>query len=604
MDNYAIANEFVQYTTRSVFLTGKAGTGKTTFLRNLSKQCTKQMAVVAPTGVAAINAHGVTIHSFFQLPFTPFVPTPEGRQNLVSKVHVANPKRKVFQELELLVIDEISMVRADVLDEIDTILRHYRYNHHEPFGGVQVIFIGDLYQLAPVAVEEEWQVIAPYYNSPYFFDSMVIREHPPLYIEFDKVFRQKDPAFIRLLNAVRNDQLAAEDFELLQQRYDPDFDISKRPDHILLTTHNAKADKVNSREMARLKKKEHYFNADIQGEFPEKNFPNSARLCLKEGAKVMFIANDTDTPRRYYNGKIGQVSKIDGNNIYVRCEDAKSDEPDIIVKYEVWENIKYIVNPRTKEIEEKKLGSFKQFPLRLAWAITVHKSQGLTFDKVAIDIGAAFTSGQVYVALSRCRSLEGIHLLSQVNRSSLMVDPKVVGYSATKAADEVVQKLLGEGKEAYHREVLLTVFNFNVCRGQAMEVYEVLGQDADLFNGEANHFGRELRESVGELAVVGAKFCRQLSLLFSQNDEDILAERISAASEYFTKEIKKVLEMMKEADVDVDDDEQSREFEFWMKSLYEELARKKHVIRNIRKDYSTENCFKQKRSFKVPRIRF
>ncbi len=597
--NYTIADHFASLTHRSFFLTGKAGTGKTTFLKQLRKTTSKQLAVVAPTGVAAINAGGVTIHSFFQLPFTPFVPTPEGRLNLTRKIKMSGRKRKVLQELELLVIDEISMVRADVLDEIDTVLRHYRFRHNEPFGGVQVILIGDLYQLAPVAIAEEWDVLSPYYPSPYFFDSQVVREHPLLYVEFDKIFRQSDATFIRLLNAVRDDKLTQEDLCLLQKQYDPQFNISKHPDYILLTTHNAKADRVNEQEMARLKGKEYTFEAVIKGEFPEKSYPNNATLRLKKGAKVMFIANDTETPRKYFNGKIGTIAEINPEHILVHCDDC---EDDIEVSHEIWENIRFSVNEKTKQIEEKNLGTFKQYPLRLAWAITIHKSQGLTFDKVAIDIESAFTAGQVYVALSRCRSLGGIALLSNLNRSSLTVDKNVVEYSSLKPTNDILQHQLQIDEARFNQELISSVFNFSFCIGQINQLRTFVKKEEDLFNSKSQKFLKELQEAVNKISEIGNKFRRQLQILYQDTDSKKLSQRIKAASEYFTKELDKIIELITTSPATTDDFESAEEYNFCLQSLYDELTQKRYIIHNIRKDFSTEHYLAIKDKYSAPKL--
>jgi Cdc6-like AAA superfamily ATPase len=304
---YDLAREFALSTNRSIFLTGKAGTGKTTFLRKLQKETKKQMAIVAPTGVAAINAGGTTIHSMFQLPFTPFIPTPEERKALVERIKMAGYKRKVIQELELLVIDEISMVRADVLDAVDTVLRHFRYRHNEPFGGVQLIFIGDMFQLSPVAVDDEWRLLSRYYQSPYFFHSRVISEQKPVYIELDKIFRQQNATFIQILNEVRNNCLTQSGLQTLMSRYQPQFVPDNNDTYITLTTHNYKADQINSLELAGIKSKTYKFEATIKGDFQEKSYPTEKILELKVGAKVMFIRNDNENPRRFYNGKIGTI---------------------------------------------------------------------------------------------------------------------------------------------------------------------------------------------------------------------------------------------------------------------------------------------------------
>lgn len=598
---YTLAEEFAQHTHRSVFITGKAGSGKTTFLKQLRQNTSKQIAIVAPTGVAAINAGGVTIHSFFQLPFTPFVPSSEGHQNLIGKMKMSGPKRKVLQELELLVIDEISMVRADVMDEIDTVLRHFRFRHNEPFGGVQLICIGDLYQLAPVALNEEWQVLSPYYKTPYFFDSQVIQTYPLLCLEFDKIFRQKDKSFIDLLNVIRNNKLTNSDLKLLEKRHCPDFNLAKHPDYILLTTHNAKADNINAEEMDRLKTCEHTFTATVDGEFPEKNFPNNPILRLKRGAKVMFIANDSESPRRYFNGKIGTVTRIDGEeNVYVHCD---GEDEDIKVKKEIWTNIRYSVNPSTKQIEENELGSYTQLPLRLAWAITIHKSQGLTFDKVAIDIEDAFTSGQVYVALSRCRSLEGILLLSPINRNSLSVNPDVIEYSAIKPNFEELKTNLDKDKSIYNLEILQEVFNFNFCLGQVNELRMLIGNDTDLFNKESHTFVDEVHQLTNNITVVGSKFRRQLAELFQQDDQKKIAERMVAASKYFTEELEKLEKLLTHSPTTSESYEMAEEYNFCLHTLYDEISRKLLIISNINCDYSTKKITEIKQSFKAKQLK-
>lgn len=598
---YTLAEEFAQHTHRSVFITGKAGSGKTTFLKQLRQNTSKQIAIVAPTGVAAINAGGVTIHSFFQLPFTPFVPSPEGHQNLIGKMKMSGLKRKVLQELELLVIDEISMVRADVMDEIDTVLRHFRFRHNEPFGGVQLICIGDLYQLAPVALNEEWQVLSPYYKTPYFFDSQVIQTYPLLCLEFDKIFRQKDKSFIDLLNVIRDNKLTNSDLKLLEKRHCPDFNLAKHPDYILLTTHNTKADNINAEEMDRLKTCEHTFTATVDGEFPEKNFPNNPILRLKRGAKVMFIANDSESPRRYFNGKIGTVTRIDGEeNVYVHCD---GEDEDIKVKQEIWTNIRYSVNPSTKQIEENELGSYTQLPLRLAWAITIHKSQGLTFDKVAIDIEDAFTSGQVYVALSRCRSLEGILLLSPINRNSLSVNPDVIEYSAIKPNFEELKTNLDKDKSIYNLEILQEVFNFNFCLGQVNELRMLIGNDTDLFNKESHTFVDEVHQLTNNITVVGSKFRRQLAELFQQDDQKKIAERMVAASKYFTEELEKLEKLLTHSPTTSESYEMAEEYNFCLRALYDEISRKRLIIYGIRNDFSVKKINKLKASFKADKLK-
>ncbi|MBP7102015.1 MAG: HRDC domain-containing protein [Bacteroidales bacterium] len=596
---YNIANSFAELTAQSIFLTGKAGTGKTTFLRKLKEDSLKQIAVVAPTGVAAINAGGVTMHSFFQLPFTPFVPTLEGKRNLISKLKITNVRRKVLQELELLVIDEISMVRADVLDEVDAILRHYRFRPTEAFGGVQVILIGDMYQLSPVVLNEEWKILSQFYPSPYFFHSKVIQEHPPLYIEFDKIFRQKNEAFIRLLNEVRNNCLSDKGLELLLERYQPDFKLPKKNTYIVLTTHNAKADRINAEEMAKIKSETHRFDALIRGDFPERNYPNEAVLELKVGAKVMFISNDKGYPRRYYNGKIGEISRIEEGHIYVSCEDDKDEIPVIL---ETWLNIQYSINKLTKQIEEVELGSYTQYPLRLAWAITIHKSQGLTFEKAVIDAEAAFTSGQVYVALSRCRSLEGMILLTPIHKDSLAVDNYIIDYGKNKQETHVLDSHLESAKQAYNRGILLSVFDFKLCLGQLSALQSFVKENEHSFNSETLAFLDAVMQQIVALENVAIRFQKQLIqlLLNKEQMDNTIAKRIIAASEYFVEKIDILLKKIPHSPAETDRRNDALEYNETIRSLFAELARKKHIIQGMKTDYTTKNYYALKKSFRVP----
>lgn len=597
---YGIANEFAHYTQRSVFITGNAGTGKTTFLRKLKETTSKQMAVVAPTGVAAINAGGATIHSFFQLPFTPFIPTIEGEINLMSKIKMTSMRRRVIQELELLVIDEISMVRADLLDEIDTVLRYIRYRKNVPFGGVQVIFIGDLYQLPPVVTPEVWDTISPFYEGPYFFNSRVVQKQPPTYIEFDTIFRQTDLTFINLLNEVRLNRLSTESFQLLAERYNPHYQITEGDNSILLTTHNAKAERINLQELAKIKAPIHTFSAEIMGEFPEKNYPNDAKLDLKEGAKVMFIANDSGYPRRYFNGKIGVIAQIDSEKkVFVACE---GEEELIPVGYEVWENIQYTVNKKTKQIEEKLLGSYRQIPLRLAWAITIHKSQGLTFDKVVIDAEAAFSSGQTYVALSRCRSLEGVTLLSPIYRSSLLVADEVKEYSNHKPSLDLLTEELSSEKELFNRKVLLDLFDFTACKGLIAQIYEQVTKDVMFFSPNASSFILEIYQKVGQLQQVAERFQKQICSLIESENYEQLGNRVEDASVYFTEQLDLLLQDLRSCKVETDYKDAANAFNDLYLSLFGELSRQKHIIKNVNEDYSAEHLFALKKQFRMPQF--
>ena len=412
--------EFVEHTGISIFLTGKAGTGKTTFLRTVVARSTKQMVVVAPTGVAAINAGGMTIHSFFQLPLSPYVPGAD-----VKKMYeFGKEKRKIISSMDLLIIDEISMVRSDLLDAIDSVLRRYR-DHNKPFGGVQLLMIGDLAQLTPVVTPEDEELLRPYYDTPYFFGSKALQQINYVTIQLKKIYRQADTTFVDLLNHIREGHPTAEDIATLHQRYNPTFMPDAKDGYIRLTTHNRMADEYNDHEMQRLNSQPFTYVAKIEGTFPEYSYPTAFHLTLKVGAQVMFIKNDIEG--KYYNGKIGHVVALDNENIKVRCI---GEDNDIDVGMQDWENAKYTINPETHEIESDVQGTFSQYPLRLAWAITIHKSQGLTFRNVTVDFtGGTFAGGQAYVALSRCTSLDGLTLKRRLTRSDIFVRPEIVNFA-------------------------------------------------------------------------------------------------------------------------------------------------------------------------------
>ncbi|MDO9154147.1 MAG: AAA family ATPase [Paludibacter sp.] len=603
MDNlspfYHFAREFAIATNRSIFLTGKAGTGKTTFLHNLQKATKKQMAIVAPTGVAAINAGGTTMHSFFQLPFTPFVPTVDGRKELIEKTRMQGNRRKVLQELELLVIDEISMVRADVLDAVDTILRHFRYRQTEPFGGVQVIFIGDMYQLPPVAIDEEWRLLSPYYKSPYFFHSQVVLQQQPVYIELDKIFRQTNMDFIRVLNEVRNNCLSESGLKLLQSRYNPLFVPPENDTYITLTTHNYKADRTNADELAKLKTKSYFFEAEIEGDFPEKSYPNEKKLHLKIGAKVMFIKNDNETPRRFYNGKIGIIKSIEDDIISIKCP---GDNEPIELGKMIWENIRYSTNETTKQIEEKKLGTFEQYPLRLAWAITIHKSQGLTFDKAVIDAGDAFAAGQVYVALSRCRSLEGMVLWSKINPYSIENDRQIVEYNQHKLPVETLEIQLIESRNQFRSFVLAQLFDYRTGIGLASRLLREVESVASSFNDETVPFLIAILKQIQNIQEVADKFQHQLQNILNEEtvNEDFLSERLNAATGFFTEKIANLLETMRQSPATTDSRENSRTYNDQIKTNFGIMAQKLHLLKGLKHPFTVEGYFMLKNTFLLP----
>jgi len=596
---YECAKEFAAHTCRSLFITGKAGTGKTTFLRQFRAETTKQLAVVAPTGVAAVNAGGTTIHSFFQLPFTPFTPTPAGRESLIARMKMNSARRNVIRELEVLVIDEISMVRADVLDAIDTVLRHVRHRRGEPFGGVQMIFIGDLYQLSPVAKADEWQILSAYYQGIYFFHSRVMQEEPPVYVEFDKIFRQSDNVFIRVLNEVRNDALSPEAFSLLQSRYEPHFNPSPEENYITLTTHNFSADGINSTELEKITTKASLFKAVVKGEFPENAFPVEQQLELKEGAKVMFVRNDTETPRRFFNGKIGTVTCIRDEVITVHCP---GDADEITVSPVTWENIRYTTNPENQTVDEEIIGTFQQLPLRLAWAITIHKSQGLTFDKAIIDAGKAFSPGQVYVALSRCRSLHSLVLKSPINRYSIGVDEQVVRFSSSRPEVTGVMEELNSAKEQFRMTLLLQLFDFSPLLQMARSWYFATKENESSFSEGTIPFVDEICKQLAEIEQVAGKFRIQLQQIIRQTpvDSSFLAARINASATYFAGKIETLLRSLQESAATTDNRANAREYDDDIIAIFTAAALKKQLITATAEDFSVEAYYKARSLFRKP----
>ncbi len=549
--SFNLAAGFVNNTSRPVFLTGKAGTGKTTFLKHVRAHTTKNTVVVAPTGVAAINAGGVTMHSFFQLPFGPYIPatyrtnTPGAAGNsahettdkhsLFKNIRFSADKRQLLQELELLIIDEISMVRCDMLDAMDIILRHFRKQLLLPFGGVQVLYIGDMYQLPPVINNNEWDILGQYYKSPFFFDANVVAEAPPIYIELKKIYRQNEQRFINLLNNVRHNTVSNDDYALLHSRYQPAFIPPAAERYITLTTHNRKADTINATELEKLPGKVHVFNGSITGEFSDKALPTELSLQLKEGAQVMFVKNDSSPEKRFFNGKIGAVKELGEDKITVSF----AGEDDLVLAKETWRNIRYTYQKESNSIDEEQLGSFTQYPVRLAWAITIHKSQGLTFEKAIIDAGSSFAAGQVYVALSRCTSLNGMVLLSRIAPAGIATDERVVVFSAREAGENELQQLLLEDQQEYMALALVKLFDWK-------KIIATLRDFAALIPGKklpdmpaALNLASGLLKKAEAQAVVAAKFQGQLAELFRQarqtNDTALLEERTGKAIAYFAK---------------------------------------------------------------------
>jgi len=542
-----IAEEFVLKTAKNVFLTGKAGTGKTTFLRDIVAKTTKNTVVVAPTGVAAINAKGVTIHSMFQLPLTAFIPSNEqvnmdictNQYGLAQHMKYRSDRRKLLESLELLIIDEISMVRADLLDAIDFILKRIRKNSN-PFGGVQLLVIGDLFQLSPVVKQNIEPILRQYYKSPFFFDAKAWQISDPIKIELKKIYRQKDKKFINILNNIRKGNSVIEDIETLNSNYK---ELSDEDDTLVLTTHNYKADKINSTKLENLTTKKRKFKADISGTFNESAYPISETIELKKGAQVMFVKNDSEG--EYFNGKIGTVVSFSGDLINVRSE---KDDHSISVSKEEWKNTRYTIDKEKKTIEQETIGSFEQFPLKLAWAITVHKSQGLTFDKLNVDLSQTFAPGQMYVALSRSRTLEGLTLSSKVKADNIITDKRILDYHKEIKIDKKIEEILEKAKEEYSFIQLVNTFHFASILNQMTDWKEIILENKIPQQGNAMLVYNNVRNAFDKIVRIGNGFQNQLIQLNKNNAQiSQIADRILKSIDYFTDSIyKESIELIEE----------------------------------------------------------
>ena len=540
----ALAFDYVTLTGRNLFLTGKAGTGKTTFLHTLKTRTPKRMIVVAPTGVAAINAGGVTIHSFFQLPFGPLVPgfadenSPMRSDRPGRQFRFNRQKIDIIRTLDLLVIDEVSMVRADLLDGIDRVLRQFRPDKR-PFGGVQLLMIGDLCQLAPVVKDDEWQILGDHYETMFFFSSRALQETGMVSIELKHIYRQSDAAFIDLLGKVRDNRMDEAALAALNQRCDPDFAEQGPEGHITLTTHNHRAQKINDRRMTDLPGREKRFQATVEGEFPSRVFPTAEELVLKPGAQVMFVKNDHSPEKRFFNGKIGRLTHVGDDSLTVACPD---DPEPITVEPAEWTNIQYTLNRETKEIQETEAGKFTQFPLKPAWAITIHKSQGLTFDRAIIDARAAFADGQVYVALSRCRTLEGMVLSTPLERHNIKSNAVVEAFVRDMEKNMPGPDRLKADRRDYQLRLLDTLFDFSLLWQRLLTCIKIANSHKSILVGATPAFFSGIVESVRtEITGVADKFTVQRHRLAAgtkdPENDPALQERIGKAADYFAERL-------------------------------------------------------------------
>lgn len=527
--NLAVADlalKLVNTTIRNVFIHGKAGTGKTTFLKQLKEQTTKNVMVVAPTGVAAVNAGGITIHSMLNLPIGPYYPG-----SALDEVRFNAAKRLTINELELLVIDEVSMLRSDTLDAVDTLLRKVRQQPENPFGGVQVVFIGDLFQLSPVVTDIEWEQLKKWYRSIYFIDSQVYAQAKPIYLELNKVFRQTDSSFTEILNNIRSGKLTQLQTEKLNTRYQSGNTNPSGTEKLIITTHNHKVDYYNQQKLASIAGNERLYVANISGDFDESSAPVEKKLRLKIGAQVMLLKNDnSSTTPKYYNGKIGKVNDMSDSTITVGFEGTE----DLVVEREIWRSIDYTFDDKQQAIDAKENGSFSQFPLKLAWAITVHKSQGLTFEKATIDLTETFSAGQVYVAVSRIKSLDGLFLTAPITSGLIKVDERITEFIAHLQGELMLSQ---DELELYQFQFLKKILS-NAFRCEKLQ---------NALQIEDQNFPDQMRQAIASarsLVPISSKFLLELEQYLQKAEKDVplIATRIKAAAGYFTAEAAKTTE--------------------------------------------------------------
>jgi len=593
-----LAFNFVQYTDKNIFLTGKAGTGKTTFLHQLKNTSLKRMAVVAPTGVAAINAGGVTINSFFQLPFGPHIP---GSTAKPEHKRFSKDKINLIKSLDLLVIDEISMVRADTLDHIDEVLRRFK-DYKKPFGGVQLLMIGDLHQLSPVVKDEDWIILKSYYPNLFFFSSKALTETQPISIELKHIYRQVDSNFIDLLNRVRQNQIDEDVLKKLNQRYIPNFNPSDEEGYITLTTHNKSAQEINEGKLKELSNPIHRFNAVIQDDFPEYSYPTVAELELKKGAQVMFVKNDPSRERLFFNGKIGMVTSISDDQILVKCP---GDVSEIVVNPLEWTNIKYELDTDTKEVKEKIIGTFTQLPLKLAWAITIHKSQGLTFEKAVIDANLAFAHGQVYVALSRCKSFEGMVLRSPISFNSVKTDGTISEYTRNAKDNEPGEQQLIASRIAFQQSLIYELFNFNTLKTHFFHLKKISEDHHHILDPAMTESLNQMRTDAEKVIYeVADNFKKQLVGYFLENllpEGNIeLQNRIKKACAYFNEKISSVFyEPLKKLNTDTDNKAVGTSINVILDDFYKEIAIKIALMKSSSNGFNTTSYLQTKSNAEI-----
>lgn len=572
-----LALKIIETTGCNLFLTGKAGTGKTTLLRYLKRNISKRNVVLAPTGIAAINAEGVTLHSFFQLPFAPFIPDSSFQQN--GRYQFSKQKIKIMRSLDLIVIDEISMVRADLLDAVDSVLRHYRRNT-KPFGGVQLLLIGDLGQLAPVAKDEEWTLLSRYYDTPYFFSSHALRQTPYSVVELTHVYRQQDQLFVDLLNKVRDNAADANVLRALNSRYVPNFQPREEEGYIHLTTHNALAQTINNEELTKLPGQTFTFKAEVEGKFPELSYPTDEVLELKLNAQVMFVKNDSSPEKRYYNGMIGRVSAIHASGFSVIPKDSTQA---IEVNREEWENNRYELDENTREIKEVTEGLFRQYPVKTAWAITIHKSQGLTFSHAIIDAAASFAHGQTYVALSRCKSLEGLVLSTPIPAHAIIRDASVDAFNAFAASRQPDNAAISTMQRAYYLQQVANLFDFGDVSTAFYSAMRLVNEHyGKTFPRLALEYKARNAFIIKEVVEVAKTFSQQYTALIGSEPNyatsPLLQERIQKGATYFLKKLKEVAALVSSTSLQTDNKEVKKRTADNFNTLVEVLQMKQRML--------------------------